>query len=910
MVAMRLRVRPLALAAMFAASILIPSLQAQPLVDIETVMVGDAGNAADQATGFGTVNRSFRISEHRVTIADYVTFLNAVAKDDPHQLYNPRMATDLMVAGIRREGVPGSYVYSAMEPSGSVQSSAATAGGRPVTYVSWFDAARFANWMSNGQPTGAQTPRTTENGAYDLTRAQARRGIAVRRNAINPNTRREPSYYIPTEDEWYKAAYFNPTLNDGAGGYTLYATASNTAPGNVAGNSANQANYVAGGGLFAMTQQLSLDPNQNYLTDVGALTATPGPYGTYDMNGSMWGLTDMDARPGLVRTIRGGGWTSYYSYLQSDYRLGNATDAASSNVGFRLAASSNHASTIGYALTLIGNPGNRADATGFGAVAKAFWIGTYEITIGQYCVFLNAVAKSDLHGVYDLAMTRVANSAGIERLGSDGSYSYAPLDNAGDSSQRPITYVSWFDAARFANWMANGQPEGAQGPATTEDGAYRLSGATSGAAVARNRVNPNRGGQPTFWLPTENQWYKAAYYSPQRNEGKGGYYRYATASDTAPGNVIGGQPNMANYINDYNLTYFYSVPQARYIDPGQNYLLDVGVYTASPSHYGTFDQSGSVYDWNDLDGRASASRGLRGGFFFAGAASIQSVTFAQVSPLREGADAGFRLASPRAEAPRFLSAFWGLDDGMPQQICPDATACDGMPITFSWLINPASIDPADFNVIRSDGTVTVPAFATLRPANESNETQTILLTGDFGDAESGVRPVQVRLVGQLVGSPPGSKRSGAFSDLVSPPIRRLSAGPSIVDAWRIDPALLTNDANACTVGSAFVRVVWSGGITDFPTGNEVGVAVTRAYRLTYLHQGKTVTVAPLEIGDLNDGDNMHDLSFPAIPAGAKLLTITLPGRHVEDPNGDPNSFQVFRFREPNLYLTGLRPSRR
>jgi hypothetical protein len=256
-----------------------------------------------------------------------------------------------------------------------------------------------------------------------------------------------------------------------------------------------------------------------------------------------------------------------------------------------------------------------------------------------------------------------------------------------------------------------------------------------------------------------------------------------------------------------------------------------------------------------------------------------------------------QVATCRGEAPRFLSAFWGLDDGMPQQL-------DGMPITFSWLINPASIDPADFNVIRSDGTVTVPAFATLRPANESNETQTILLTGDFGDAASGVRPVRVRLVGQLLGSPPGSKRSEVFSNLVSPPIRRLSAGPSIVDAWRIDPALLTNDANACTVGSAFVRVVWSGGITDFPTGNEVGVAVTRAYRLTYLHRGKTVAVAPLEIGDLNDGDNMHDLSFSAIPARAKLLTITLPSRHVEDPNGDPNSFQVFRFREPNRYSTG------
>jgi len=618
---------------------------ADPLT-FDMVSVGDAGNDADPATGFGRVTRPFAIAAHDVTIADYVTFLNAVAKDDPNGLYNPLMAEDLMVAGIRRDGAAGSYVYSAIAPAGSVQSAAATAGGRPVTYVSWFDAARFANWISNGQPSGPQSARTTENGAYDLRGPKAKRGLAVRRNAINPNTRAKPTYVIPTENEWYKAAYYDPTLNGGAGGYTLYATNTNATPGNQAGSSANKANYVASG-LFALTQQLSLSLSQNYLTDVGAFTATPGPYGTYDMNGSVWEVTDMDARPGPVRTIRGGGWTSYYSYLQSDYRLGNATSAASSNVGFRLAASSDHASTIGYDLTRIGNPGNRRDGTGFGAVGKIYWIGTYEVTIGQYCEFLNAVAREDLHGLYDPAMGAVLNSAGIARSGSSGSYSYAPVNNTGDSSNRPVTYISWFDAARFANWMANGQPSGAQGPATTEDGAYRLNGATSGDAVARNRINPNRGGQPTFWLPTEDQWYKAAYYSPRLNGGRGGYYRYATASDTAPGNIIGGTPNMANYIDDYNGTYFYSVPHARYIDLAQNYLLDVGVYTASTSHYGTFDQSGAVYNWNDLNGRTSPARGLRGGFFFAGTASIQSVTFAQVSPAREGADAGFRLASPQ-----------------------------------------------------------------------------------------------------------------------------------------------------------------------------------------------------------------------------------------------------------------------
>jgi len=175
--------------------------------------------------------------------------------------------------------------------------------------------------------------------------------------------------------------------------------------------------------------------------------------------------------------------------------------------------------------------------------------------------------------------------------------------------------------------------------------------------------------------------------------------------------------------------------------------------------------------------------------------------------------------------PRLLSAFWGLDNGI--------NGLDGMPITFSWLINPASIAPTDFRVIRSDGTFTAPTGATLLPANESNETQTILLIGDFGDAATDVRPVRVQLAGELVGHLPNSTHSKPFSSLISPPILPLEAGPYIVDAWRINPVLLVSDPNASTVGSTFIRVVWSGGITDYPTGNEVGVDATQAYRLKY-----------------------------------------------------------------------------
>ena len=186
----------------------------------------------------------------------------------------------------------------------------------------------------------------------------------------------------------------------------------------------------------------------------------------------------------------------------------------------------------------VGNPGNANDTTGYGAVNYEYQIGKYDVTIGQYTAFLNAVATTDTYSLYNTSMATDLNVAGISRTGSSGSYTYSVINNGGDSSNRPITYVSWWDAARFSNWMANGQPTGAQSSTTTENGAYNVNGATSGSAPGRNTVNPNTSAAPTFYIPTENEWYKAAYYSPVKGGvGSPGYYAYATQSDTAPGNI-------------------------------------------------------------------------------------------------------------------------------------------------------------------------------------------------------------------------------------------------------------------------------------------------------------------------------------------------------------------------------------
>ena len=308
-----------------------------------------------------------------------------------------------------------------------------------------------------------------------------------------------------------------------------------------------------------------------------------------------------------------------------------------------------HAVTID--LVPVGNPGNANDpATGgvYGGVAYDYQIGKYDVTIGQYTDFLNAVAKTDTYSLYNASMGTNLNIRGISRTGVSGSYSYSVIGpdgvvNGQSGANRPITFVSWFDSARFANWVANGQPTGAQNSTTTENGAYNVNGATSGNAPARNVTNPNTGATPTYVIPTENEWYKAAYYSPVLNSGSGGYYTYATQSNATPGNVIGSAANQANYYNGV-----FSVTQPASFSGSQNYLTDVGAFTNSASFYGTFDQSGNVFQWNDLDGTPGSSRGLRGGYWFNFASSLSSSGRLTNVPSVENNDIGFRLASPVA----------------------------------------------------------------------------------------------------------------------------------------------------------------------------------------------------------------------------------------------------------------------
>ena len=283
----------------------------------------------------------------------------------------------------------------------------------------------------------------------------------------------------------------------------------------------------------------------------------------------------------------------------------------------------------------VGNPGNapdtRYETPGYGCVNYTYNIAKYEVTAGQYTVFLNAVAATDTYGLYNINMWSSSYGCKIERSGSSGSYTYSV---AGDWADRPVNYVSWGDAARFANWLHNGQPTGAQNLTTTEDGSYYLNGAMSDAELTAVDREPDA----TWVIPSEDEWYKAAYH---KNDGvTGNYFDYPTSSDSVPSNdLIDPDPgNNANFI------------QSGYTIGSPYWRTEVGEFENSESPYGTFDMGGNVWEWNEAVPSESC-RGLRGGSFLHFSYQLlMSYRIFNYSPTYGDYIFGFRVSADDADA--------------------------------------------------------------------------------------------------------------------------------------------------------------------------------------------------------------------------------------------------------------------
>jgi formylglycine-generating enzyme required for sulfatase activity len=288
----------------------------------------------------------------------------------------------------------------------------------------------------------------------------------------------------------------------------------------------------------------------------------------------------------------------------------------------------------------VGNPGNVADtrynATGFGSVDYRYRIGKYEVTAGQYTEFLNAVAKDDPNGLYNTAMS-IGLGANIQRTGSSPNYSYSV---AADWADRPVNYVSFWDAARFANWLHNGQPTGAQGPATTEGGAYHDVG-------SQELFGRNPGAK--FFIPTEDEWYKAAYHDKTAGLAAT-YFDYPTGANVVPGNDINETTNPGNNANYNNGNYAIGSPYYRTVG---------GEFELSNSPDGTFDQGGNVEEWTETV-LFSSQRVLRGGSFLYSSYYLHASTRDTNVPTNENSVVGFRVAGVIPEPSSLTLCIAGL----------------------------------------------------------------------------------------------------------------------------------------------------------------------------------------------------------------------------------------------------------
>ncbi len=265
----------------------------------------------------------------------------------------------------------------------------------------------------------------------------------------------------------------------------------------------------------------------------------------------------------------------------------------------------------------VGNPGNANDpATGngnlFGGVSYNYNIGTYDVTNNQYVEFLNA---KDPNGTSPLQLYNSHMSSA-----SFGGISFNNLNPAGSmygvisgDGNHPVNYETWYSAIRFANWLNNGQGSG-----DTETGAYTLLG---GMAFPVNGYRITRNAGATVFLPSENEWYKAAYNNP----GGSTYNLYPTSSSLTPtASGPTATPNSANYNN------------------AVGNLTDVGAYSGTTSPYGAFDMGGNVFQWNETL-LSLAFREVRGGSFDSPNTSSSSAGF--TAPTTEHSNIGFRLVN-------------------------------------------------------------------------------------------------------------------------------------------------------------------------------------------------------------------------------------------------------------------------
>jgi formylglycine-generating enzyme required for sulfatase activity len=255
----------------------------------------------------------------------------------------------------------------------------------------------------------------------------------------------------------------------------------------------------------------------------------------------------------------------------------------------------------------VGNPGNTNDTTGYGKVDYTYQMGTYDISQNQI---------------------NVAKSNGLAGM---------PLGSwLGD---QPATSINWYQAAAFVNWLNTNEGYTPAYNLTYSNGSYSMALWPTNQAWTNGGTNLYRNANCVYFLPSENEWYKAAYYDPNKNNGTGGYWQYSDGMNTLPTAVASSKKaGTAVYFNGVSLFSPATVTQAGGFSP-----------------YGTMGQGGNVNQW--IEGALSGSntdpsfnRVVRGGCWGFGSNALLSSyrnnngDYGNGSPAIQNNSLGFRVA--------------------------------------------------------------------------------------------------------------------------------------------------------------------------------------------------------------------------------------------------------------------------
>lgn len=561
---------------------------------LQFVTVSDINNISND-NGYGCVEYEFQISETEIPNTLYCLFLNStVGTKDSLHLYSPLMSQYCWGGIDKIVDADGNIKYEVKKGFENY----------PVCGVTWKSAIRFINWLNynyyklfsgtsvNIDDLLSETSGDSNSGAYNTCNIETDGNIARNPGAV---------FYLPNRNEWIKSCYYDGIK------YKEYDTIS---------DSINCYNENGWKYSFPHLSKLTQGPKSHY--------------GTINQVGNLGEWVEDNAGYGNNWKLFLGGSLIRPSYsAKMDYQEADEIDKSIASVGFRIIKTthninpstlmppSGNIETIdvvgacdlkdlnGGIYVRIGNPCNEGDMLNSyrGSVKYCFEISKYELTNAEYARFLSSNCRnSDPFKLYNPHMSTGIIGGILKDTLDTGEFVYYAKEGW---EKKPVTYISYYSLCRYANWLHYGCPNtGVCELGTTEgdnkNGAYdtRFFEAVINGEKRPYRRLTKRNRQAKYFIPNDDEWYKAAYYDPSLLS-KYKYHLYPTRSSTIP------MPDDANFMRIDSLT----------VGPPY-FVCDVDYFKESASYYGTLNQGGNVWEW--IEGWKFGEVGnlaLRGGSF-------------------------------------------------------------------------------------------------------------------------------------------------------------------------------------------------------------------------------------------------------------------------------------------------------